>query len=501
MLFPAVHKLAAIQKEFARIIPNLPDAHQAGSPAQVIEACLKMLYWREHQNLAFIEKQEATLAATLNDAVVLLNNDGRVSAALVQPFEQLRKALLHHNEERCLSAREEQWRQNLVTLEQALVAVAAADEVSEVTRHSLAGIMGRWEAKDLQEHMNTPDRMEESDTSATDIDTDQWQSYLRERFSEADLIVTEFKSLSGGFGKQTILFSASGKALDGDYVIRRDYTSDGLENDCHTVDKEYAVIRAVHASGFPAPDALWLDTDHPQLPGGDFIVMRRSPGETGGTVFSSHQAVSEKLVDTLALACAQLHSLPPLTSLGNLTSSICLKSWQNSTQEVVHEYIDEWYRMYLSSDHTPSPALACLYGWLLDNIPQVDGNPVLLHGDIGFQNMLLVKGDLSCLVDWEFVHVGDPAEDLAYIKNTLGHLLDWDRFMTSYTRESGFDIDEKRLRYFQIWGQVRNATAANIMSTLFARGEAEELKLAVLPFTYISQFIDAAQQLIEQYEH
>ena len=198
----------------------------------------------------------------------------------------------------------------------------------------------------------------------------------------------------------------------------------------------------------------------------------------------------------MASSCAQLHTLPKLDTLGDLTSSIRRDSWQSSTTEVVQKYIAEWYQMYMNNPHIPSPALVTLYGWLLDNVPANKEKPVLLHGDIGFHNMLLIDGELSCLVDWEYAHLGDPAEDMAYIKNTAGHLLDWEAFIALYTQKSGFTIDTERLRFFQIWGHVRNATSAYMASALFATGEVDELKFAILPFTYITRFIDEAQQLI-----
>jgi tRNA A-37 threonylcarbamoyl transferase component Bud32 len=40
---------------------------------------------------------------------------------------------------------------------------------------------------------------------------------------------------------------------------------------------------------------------------------------------------------------------------------------------------------------------------------------VLVHGDFGPQNMLFdASGHLAALVDWEFAHLGDPIEDLAW---------------------------------------------------------------------------------------
>jgi aminoglycoside phosphotransferase len=42
--------------------------------------------------------------------------------------------------------------------------------------------------------------------------------------------------------------------------------------------------------------------------------------------------------------------------------------------------------------------------------------PVLVHGDFGPQNLLVAPGrwEIAALVDWEWVHHGQPAEDLAW---------------------------------------------------------------------------------------
>ena len=56
-------------------------------------------------------------------------------------------------------------------------------------------------------------------------------------------------------------WTPQGKALAGDFVMRRDPgDNQSLLNDCHEVAREYPVIRAAFERGFPAPDALWLDT-------------------------------------------------------------------------------------------------------------------------------------------------------------------------------------------------------------------------------------------------
>ena len=48
-------------------------------------------------------------------------------------------------------------------------------------------------------------------------------------------------------------------------------------------------------------------------------------------------------------------------------------------------------------------------------VPGLAGTgPVIVHGDFGPQNVLIEGGRITALVDWEFAHVGQPVEDLAW---------------------------------------------------------------------------------------
>jgi aminoglycoside phosphotransferase (APT) family kinase protein len=280
--------------------------------------------------------------------------------------------------------------------------------------------------------------------------------------------------------------------------MRRDIGEAGtIDTDCHLIRKEYPVIKAAFARGFPAPEALWLDTDHRLLPGGDFIIMRKSPGKLAGSFFGAQTAIPDSLTNVLAENMARLHTLPPLTELGDLTDSIQTALWSLPIDECVARYIRGSYDFYLNEESLPSPALVGLYGWLLDHLPKRQGRAVLLHGDIGFHNFLFHDDRLSAVLDWEFAHIGDPAEELGYVRVSCGAALDWNRLMDRYITAGGSPVDPETLRFFQVWAYVRNATAANIVSNRFITGRVSDLKLTFLPFVHYPQFIRAAQALID----
>ena len=73
-------------------------------------------------------------------------------------------------------------------------------------------------------------------------------------------------------------------------------------------------------------------------------------------------------------------------------------------------------RMPVPVLHEVGRAARRLHGTDLgESLGQSREGSVLLHGDFGPQNMLFdASGHLAALVDWEFAHLGDPIEDLAW---------------------------------------------------------------------------------------
>jgi aminoglycoside phosphotransferase (APT) family kinase protein len=62
----------------------------------------------------------------------------------------------------------------------------------------------------------------------------------------------------------------------------------------------------------------------------------------------------------------------------------------------------------------PILLLSCAFIWLKNHVPADSTSPVLVHSDVGFHNILTLDGKITALLDWEFTHLGDPSEDIAY---------------------------------------------------------------------------------------
>jgi len=490
MLLRADVILGALAQEVARL--PMDSAWLEGSSSQSIRAALGLLAQRERGGSAALRAQCATLASRIASIA-----GERLSPALREGLAQLQAALREAAAVPGLHDQEDAWRHALEVAEGFMALLTEDANLDPETRSRLLLVVTRWESADLEDQWSRNTESAPDLNTSVSVTRERLASYLRSRFADETLTVTEFRSLPGGFGKQTFLFDVSGSALSGAFVLRRDLAMPLLSNDCHCAGQEFALIRAVHARGFPAPEAVWLDTDHALMPGGDFFVMRRSPGVTGGSVFQAQAGVPADLAETLAGILARLHALPPIPELGSLTESLNADVWAQPLEQCVKGYLDNWLAMFRREEHLASPAIVGLFGWLLANIPPMRGRPVLLHGDIGFHNFLFERGSLTAVLDWEFGHLGDPAEDLAYVRNTLGNSLDWPAFLAAYGAAGGAPVDYERLRFFQVWGHVRNACASNLVSSKLAYAKVDDLKLVLLPHVYIPQMLNAARALIE----
>jgi aminoglycoside phosphotransferase (APT) family kinase protein len=490
MLLPSDRLLASVASEFNRLRANLTDGE--ASAVQSIGVALRLLSGRESGDIHGIRVQTDRLHSRLTELTALVP----VDSVLRHEIDKLLTALDGTRRIENLHGAEVAWREHLAAFEALAHRVIDDAALTPAQRTRIAVAVNGWEIEDLESPMKGAPGAAAAAPS-TDITAENLATYLRDRFADPSIELPMFRSLAGGFGKQTFLFDAVGRDFSGSFVLRRDLAEPVIDNDCHRIEREYALIRAVRERGFPAPEALWVDTQHALLPGGDFLVMRRAPGSAGGSVFTAKGAIPADLVETLVKIMVRLHALPPMPALATLTESLNTEVWNLPLDRCVRRYIGGFQALFDREPHLASPALTSLFGWLLQNIPAMPGKPVLLHGDIGFHNFLFDDGRLSAVLDWEFGHLGDPAEDLAYACNTLGSAVDVKELMAEYRKAGGTEVTDERIRFFRIWGHVRNACASNLICAKFATGRVDDLKLVVLPHVYIPQFLGAAIKLLE----
>lgn len=290
MLIPAHRIFDALHGEVAKLSAILSDSAVDGSAAQAITNGLLMLTNREAGGGAAVRRRIGDVTEILERTRAAV---GDADVEIARRLRGVREALDQAAGHTSLFELESAWRACLAELQSCVVAMNASSAVPKSAKTEAREALVSWESGYLASQVAKPE--DEAEGASHEVTRGKLQAYLRDRFHE-DLEVTAFRPLAGGFGKQTVLFDVAGRALSGAFVMRRDIgRRPSVPNDCHAIRHEYPVIRAAFERGFPAPDALWLDTEHRLLPGGDFIVMRRSPGEQPGNIFGARAVIPETL--------------------------------------------------------------------------------------------------------------------------------------------------------------------------------------------------------------
>src|ERR1700728_3685802 len=101
----------------------------------------------------------------------------------------------------------------------------------------------------------------------------------------------------------------------------------------------------------------------------------------------------------------------------------------------------------------PIDALARLsLEFLESNVPDFDGDPVLVQGATGPGNFMYEHGRVTAVLDWELAHLGDPMDDIAWLswRATQHSFPDFPDRLREYEALSGITVDDDRVRYYRV---------------------------------------------------
>ena len=242
--------------------------------------------------------------------------------------------------------------------------------------------------------------------------------------------------------------------------------------------QEFRLLQIAHAHGVRVPKPLHY---FPDLEGREAFLMERLEGESIGARIvrrPEYARVRERLPEAMAQELAAIHAIP-FSEVGFLPSP-SQPPWQ--------EALDLAYRDLDALDE-PHPALEWGLRWLADNPPP--SRPlVLVHGDFRIGNLLVTPEELVAVLDWEFAHIGDPREDLAWPlvrawrfgedRKRLGGIGEVGPFLERYNALTGRGIVEEELFWWEVLGNVRWGLGALKQARRHLKGEERSVELAVL---------------------
>jgi aminoglycoside phosphotransferase (APT) family kinase protein len=235
--------------------------------------------------------------------------------------------------------------------------------------------------------------------------------------------VTAWRQLTAGNSRTTW----SADVEDVGVIVRTEAGDGPFEGTELSLAREAGAYRAVEGRGVRTPRVLGFE---PEL---NAIAMTRLPG----TADWAPETLPSLLREVSRLHDLDVDALPldgfARTALGDL---------------------DVWERLAATTVRVPDPFVDFALAFLREHYPGEPERLVFCHGDVGPGNFLHEDGRVTGLLDWEFAHVGDPLDDLAWI--SLRAVLFGlpmpefaDRVREHYRPSHAVALDDHRLRYWQ----------------------------------------------------
>jgi aminoglycoside phosphotransferase (APT) family kinase protein len=272
--------------------------------------------------------------------------------------------------------------------------------------------------------------------------------------------VENVRQLAGGASKEAWAVDVGGRRL----LVRRAGVG-VIHRDTLTLEQEFRVLEAAHAAGVKVPAPVeYLG----ELDGREAFVMERVEGETIGRriVRDPPPALDEQMAEELA----RIHAIPPLDFLPR--------------GDVVARFLAE-----LDSVGEPHPALEYGLAWVRGRLAG-SREPVFLHGDWRIGNLAVDANGIVAVLDWEFAHVGDPVEDVAWPLvrawrfgadgRRLGGVGDVEPYLARYNELTGRDVSLEELYVWEVLGNVKWGIGCLTQARRHLNGQDRSVEYAVL---------------------
>jgi aminoglycoside phosphotransferase (APT) family kinase protein len=261
--------------------------------------------------------------------------------------------------------------------------------------------------------------------------------------------------IPGGASRETWLVqpARAAKGAGDRWVLRRD--PEGSVSPLPMAG-EFTLLGLASEAGVPVPPPLAFEPE-----GGRFGSAGILMGFVEGTSVAprvlrkpEYESARERLTGQLGEALARIHSVDAAALDGALPSS---------PPDPAVGQVEEWERQ-LDEIGEPLPAVELGLRWVRANAPE-PAEPGLVHGDFRLGNFIIGEGGLAAVIDWELSHLGDPAEDIGWLcirswrfgndDRPVAGVGELDDFIAVYEGAGGAPVDADRVRYWEVFGNVK----------------------------------------------
>lgn len=318
------------------------------------------------------------------------------------------------------------------------------------------------------------------------------EAFLAARLPDADAVhVSDVEAHTEGFSAETFSFiteaSYGTRAERAAWVLKREPAAGLLEP--YDLEPEFRVLHALSEDPLPSPRTPWFEADAHVLER-PFYVMERIAGEVPIPAPGASGEGPFVAAERAALAPQVMRALADLHAIDWKARGLAFLGAPGPGVEAAGREVERWAARIAASGIALEPVLAEALGWLRRNAP-ASRDIVLLHGDYRLGNWLIERAGadtrLTGLLDWEMVHLGDPAEDVAWCGSHLWRgstpraacLASPDELVALYEAASGRSIDRAALRWFEVLAVVKMAAIMLTGIRAFRDGRSHDLRMAI----------------------
>jgi aminoglycoside phosphotransferase (APT) family kinase protein len=303
------------------------------------------------------------------------------------------------------------------------------------------------------------------------------RDYLRRILATPDLEIDNLTLASGGASRDTWIVDAIGREL----VFRVDKDFSLLAS---TREVEYQAYRALANEGsVPVPTPIAIE-NNPAVLGQPFFVVERVAGDAWPAALLSpdypgdREDIGRQAIETLGA----IHRLDPV-ALGFdrfLPMPAVTDSWSAE--------LDRWEAVLDTHLLGNRPVTRAAIRHLRRNPPPSAERTTIVHGDFRIGNFLFTDKEVTAILDWEMVHLGDPHEDLAWFcaqnwrarsdPSKMSGLLSRTAVFDTWGAASGLTVNEDA---FQWWTLLTHVKAQGIWATAdkaFATNRGDDVMYA-----------------------
>lgn len=309
--------------------------------------------------------------------------------------------------------------------------------------------------------------------------------YLEAVLNQPEAEIRRLERLAGGTSRESWLVEIKkADETSQTFVLRRDLASTYADRALYR-DQEFRVMRAAAAAGVQVPVPHFFCVE-PCILDAPFLVMDHIDGFSSGYDVLERADLSEA---RLSLPVQLGQQLARIHALDHHHVDLQMLPTPRPTYSPAQEALTE-IRSGILQLGVHNPILEFGLRWLEKRTPACP-DWVVVHGDFRLGNFIVNGRGLAGIIDWEFAHLGDPAEDLAWISLRHWRYHHGDRrfagvadsaeaFYKAYEAAGGRPVDRTAVDFWSVCGNLRWAVVCLAQSRRHLSGRDQSVELASL---------------------